>query len=103
MRDLALQGFHLLKDGEPGALQEFHRRAAALVAPHLDRWRTNVQAGPVAQAQRTLDHIDALSEGRFDHLSRAEVAKITRFSEPRLGMCGLLSPYDLVRRGETAS
>jgi hypothetical protein len=46
MRDLALQGFHLLQEGEPGALQEFHRRAAELVAPHLDRWRTNVQTGP---------------------------------------------------------
>jgi hypothetical protein len=52
-RDLALRGFRILKDGEPGALQEFRRRAAALVAPYLDRWRTNVQTGPVAQAQST--------------------------------------------------
>jgi hypothetical protein len=35
MRDLALQGFHLLKEGEPGAPQEFHRRAAELVARYL--------------------------------------------------------------------
>ncbi|WP_218010958.1 cupin domain-containing protein [Herbidospora mongoliensis] len=99
-RDLALEGFHLLQESAP-ALREFHRRAAALVSGHLPRWRAAVESGPLAQARRTLDHIDALAAGRSDHLGTAQVAKIGRFAEPRLGMCGFLSPYDLVRRGET--
>jgi mannose-6-phosphate isomerase-like protein (cupin superfamily) len=106
-RDLALQGFHLLKDsalaGDPAPLRHFHGQASALVVGHLARWRTIVESGPAAQARRTLDHLDELAAGRSDHLSSAQVAKISRFSEPRLGMCGFLSPYDLVRRGETPS
>lgn len=100
-RDLAVEGFtELLRKWELGnqsALDDFFRRAAALVAPRLAEWRKLIEEGAAATAAATLEHIDALARADTTHLARAGVSRIPAPSET-LGMCGFLHAYDPVRR-----
>lgn len=94
-RDRAVEGFLRLRaaveDGDLAPLEEFHRRAAALVAVNVPVWRERWASGPAAAATRTGEVLDALTRGRLDHVGAAGVHR----SEPeqRLGMCGWLSAY----------
>ncbi|GII76344.1 hypothetical protein Sru01_13260 [Sphaerisporangium rufum] len=96
-RDLALAGFLALREQGREALADFHRRAAAIVAPRLgafeDRWR----AGALRAAEATGEQLGALRAGELGHLRQARV----RSAEPgpRLGMCGRLDTYPLFRPG----
>lgn len=101
-RDLAVEGFtELLRQwqlGDHSALDDFHRQAAALVAPRLNEWRKLVENGAAATAAAALDQIDALGRADTTHLARASVNHIPALSETALGMCGHLHAYDPARR-----
>ncbi|MER5378012.1 cupin domain-containing protein, partial [Streptomyces sp. NPDC002553] len=50
-RDLALEGYRILREADgPGPLTAFHRAAAALVRPRLAEWRERWQRGAAAPA-----------------------------------------------------
>jgi len=72
-KDLAVEGFAALVDGGPAALAAFHRRAAALVRPLVDSWQPIWEHGPLAAANATRAHLDALLEGSGDHLGAGSV------------------------------
>lgn len=101
-RDLAVEGFtELLRQwdlGDHRALDDFHRKATALVTPRLSEWRKLVENGAAATAAAALEHIDALGRGDTTHLIRAGVNRIPALSDTTLGMCGHLHAYDPVRR-----
>ncbi len=99
-RDLAVSGFLRLAEhierGELTALEDFYRAGVALVAEHADRWEKIWRAGAMAAAQRTGEQLEALREGRIDHLMRAGV-RSAQAPEPegrRYGMCGRLDTYE---------
>lgn len=99
-RDLALKGYAELRarldQEDPGALHELHARAAALVADRTNHWRSLVEAGPLAQAQQTLDTIDQLASRDGSALATATVRTAASVSpEPLYGMCGRLQTWDL--------
>lgn len=101
-RDLAVAGFaELLRRwelGEHAALDEFHRAAAALVAPRLAEWRHVVEDGAAACAAAALEHIEALRMADTAHLRLAAVNRIPTPTGTTLGMCGFLHAYDSLRR-----
>ncbi|MEV0458245.1 cupin domain-containing protein [Catellatospora methionotrophica] len=99
-RDLAVLGFERLRvaadAGDFGPLQDFHRAAARLVAPHLPRWRERFAAGALRAAQDTAAQLDALAAGRSEHLAAATVRGFAAPGEQgRHGMCGLLNTYPI--------
>ena len=52
------------------------------------------EAGPLAAARRTGEQLDALGEGRVDHLRQGSVHALPAPAEERkLGMCGTLGLY----------
>jgi hypothetical protein len=100
-RDLAVTGFLRLAErveaGDLGALEAFYRAGVALVADHADHWESIWQAGPMAAATQTGEHLKALREGRIDHLMRAAVrsAEAPAGQDRGFGMCGRLDTYNL--------
>ncbi|HVK25699.1 MAG TPA: cupin domain-containing protein [Actinokineospora sp.] len=91
-RDLAVQGFHELRDS--GGLDEFHAAAAALKRPLLTDWRARWRRGALAAAERTGAQIAALADGDLTHLKDSRVsAKANPDESGRLGMCGYLDTY----------
>jgi mannose-6-phosphate isomerase-like protein (cupin superfamily) len=101
-RDLAVEGFTRLRKhaeaGDGAALEAFFAAAAAIVRPQLESWRRQWEEGAAAVARRTGDQLDALAAGDHGHLRDASIARIERPDPTVLGMCGLLSPYDPIRR-----
>lgn len=101
-RDLAIEGFsELLRQWERGdhaALDDFHRRAAALVAPRLGEWQHLIERGAAAAAALALEHVRALREGQSGYLRGASVQRIPSPPRTTLGMCGFLHAYDPIRR-----
>ncbi|HWJ60850.1 MAG TPA: cupin domain-containing protein [Acidimicrobiales bacterium] len=90
-KDLAVEGFGALVEGGPDALRGFHARAAALVAPSVASWRPIWEAGPLAAAQQTGVHLDALAEGGAAHLAASAVHALPPpGAERRYGCCGVL-------------
>ncbi|MGN6693327.1 MAG: cupin domain-containing protein [Aquihabitans sp.] len=90
-KDLAVEGLGALVAGGPDALRQFHARAAALVAPSVASWRPIWEAGPLAAAQQTGVHLDALSSGAADHLAASAVHSLPPpGAERRYGCCGVL-------------
>jgi mannose-6-phosphate isomerase-like protein (cupin superfamily) len=97
-RDLAVEGFVGLRTAVeaegPDALRGFHQRAAALVQPRLDRWRTVVADGPAAEVERTGSFLDALATGDPSHLAASSVHRHDPPpAERRMGCCGTLGVY----------
>lgn len=100
-RDLAMEGFLRLREQleaeGPQALDQLHRYAAQLVRDKVERWRTLVQNGPLAQARQSLDHLDRLETGDGSHLRQAEVRSAApTSSDPVYGMCGRLQTWNLM-------
>jgi hypothetical protein len=90
-KDLAVAGLTELIEGGPEALSRFHRRAAELVAPMAPDWRPLWQAGPLAGAQATGEHLAALSAGDHHHLAQASIHALAPPPEVRrYGCCGAL-------------
>ncbi len=97
-RDLAVEGFQhlreMVKRDGPGGLDGFHVAAAALVRPHLDRWRQRWLAGARAAAEATGRHLTALAEGDHTHLRGGGIFALPEPTERgRRGMCGVLDTY----------
>jgi mannose-6-phosphate isomerase-like protein (cupin superfamily) len=97
-RDLALQGFQVLKESYdergPAALASFYAAAVELVRPRIAGWRERWRTGAKAQADATGEHLDALERGSGDHLTGAEVNAFATPTElGRHGMCGRLDVY----------
>lgn len=94
-RDLAVTGYADLLDGGPAALSAFHAAAARLVAPRAEGWSRLWRDRPLAQAERTGEHLTALAVGDGSHLSGATVRTADAVPGQRFGMCGRLSVWDL--------
>nr|WP_205705100.1 cupin domain-containing protein [Kineococcus indalonis] len=98
-RDLALAGYahwreRVAAEG-PGALADLHAAAARLVAPRAAGWRELWRQRPLAQAERTGGHLDALSAADPAHLAAARVLGADAVPGERFGVCGRLSVWDL--------
>jgi mannose-6-phosphate isomerase-like protein (cupin superfamily) len=91
-RDLAVQGFHELREG--GTLGEFHEAAMKLKQPLLDSWRDRWERGAREAAERTGRQLAALAANDPSHLRESRVSsKPAPDEHGRLGMCGLLDTY----------
>jgi hypothetical protein len=95
-RDLAVAGYLTLRDevrrDGPAALEPLYRAAVALVRDRVAGWRGRWRDGPLAQAERTGEHLAGLAEGRTEHL-RASTVHATPAPVTRYGMCGHLRTW----------
>ncbi|MFF7449523.1 MULTISPECIES: cupin domain-containing protein [unclassified Streptomyces] len=91
-RDLALEGYRVLRDA-PEGLADFHRAAAALVRPRLAQWRERWRAGAAAAAAATGEQLDRLERGDLSHLAEAVVRSEQPLEHGKFGMCGRLDVY----------
>ena len=90
-RDLAVEGWAALVEGGPGALDQLHRRAVERVGSEVEGWRARVADGPRAAVDATLAQLDALAQGRADHLTDLGVWSLPPVpQERRYGCCGTL-------------
>lgn len=100
-RDLALEGYAELHTsvlrGGPGALAEFHRAAARLVRPRVERWKELWEANVLAQARATGRALEDLAEGSAASLAGAAVARGGRRTGEGYGMCGRLTTWEDAR------
>jgi mannose-6-phosphate isomerase-like protein (cupin superfamily) len=99
-RDLAVEGFIAIRDamraGDDGPLHEFYGAAAALVEHRASGWAATIADGPHAQAERSLEVVEALAGGRFANLFDSAVYRAAEsHGERSFGMCGRLRTYDL--------
>jgi mannose-6-phosphate isomerase-like protein (cupin superfamily) len=97
-RDLAVPEFLDLvkarRRGDPEPLRAFHRAAAALVQPRLQRWEAIWRDGPLAAANQTGSQLAALARGAADHLAAASVHALpVPPAERSFGCCGTLGTY----------
>lgn len=92
-RALAVAGFDLISAGGAEALTEFHRAAARLVGPSIDGWRGIWADGPLAAAEATGRHLDALASGDVAHFVDAAVEARPPSDPRRYGCCGTLGTY----------
>jgi mannose-6-phosphate isomerase-like protein (cupin superfamily) len=99
---LAVEGYLALRDrvleSGPGALGDFYAAALRLAGQRAEDWRDRWQAGALATAELTGDHLDEISAGVAGHLDAAGVWRIERPAEERsYGMCGRLTTYPAAR------
>jgi mannose-6-phosphate isomerase-like protein (cupin superfamily) len=93
-RDRGVSGFAEIVRGGPDALARFHRRAAGLVGPRADGWRTTWEAGPLAAVEATRDQLEALARGDGTHLGRSAVHALPAPPDDRRwGCCGTLGTW----------
>lgn len=97
-RDAAVDRFVELhtavEAGDPAPLHELYAAAGRLVAPRIEAWRSVWSAGPLAEARRTGELLDALAEGSEDHLRESSVHELPPPpAERRMGCCGTLGTY----------
>jgi mannose-6-phosphate isomerase-like protein (cupin superfamily) len=94
-RDLALEGYRMLREAEgPQALAAFHRAAAALVRPRITEWRERWRRGAEAAAAATGRQLDSLERGEFPHLADGAVQSHEPAARGKFGMCGRLDIYE---------
>lgn len=99
---LAVEGYLALRErvleSGPGALDDFYAAALRLAGQRADDWRDRWQAGALATAELTGDHLDEISAGVAGHLDAAGLWRIERPAEERsYGMCGRLTTYPVAR------
>jgi mannose-6-phosphate isomerase-like protein (cupin superfamily) len=96
-RDLAVEGFHILRaELEKGSLPDFYRQAAHLRRSKESTWRAIWEAGPASTIRRTGNFLDQLHLGASDYLNQGRVWAIpvdSENEERKPGMCGTLRPY----------
>jgi hypothetical protein len=95
-RDLALEGYEalhtsVLREG-PEALLEFHRLAAALVRPKVERWKQIWAENVRSQVETTEKALLDLAGGSAASL--AAVARAQRRPQEGFGMCGRLTTWE---------
>jgi mannose-6-phosphate isomerase-like protein (cupin superfamily) len=99
-RDLALEGFAVLRDTYqaqgPSALDDFYAAAIRIVQPQLADWRRRWEQGARRLADETGAALDALEAGTAPHLQTAELHRLPAPTEfGRHGMCGRLDTYEI--------
>lgn len=99
-RDLAVTGFEALRDaalaGDHSPLEAFHTAAGALVRDRAAAWTDLIRERPLAQAERSLAHAEAIARGDIAHLGEARVQQAAASAGERgFGMCGRLRTYDV--------
>ncbi|MDX6282100.1 MAG: hypothetical protein QOH03_3171 [Kribbellaceae bacterium] len=95
-RNLALEGFAVLRDAGPSALDAFYESAIRIVQPQLADWRKRWEQGARRLADETGAALEALEAGKAPHLQNAELHELAAPTEyGRHGMCGRLDVYDL--------
>ena len=99
-RDHAVTGFEALRDallaGDPAPLEAFRTAAGALVRDRATGWGDLIRECPLAQAERSLAHAEAIARGDVAHLSEARVQQaVPSAGERGFGMCGRLRTYDV--------
>lgn len=99
---LAVEGYLALRErvleSGPGALDDFYAAALRLAGQRADDWRDRWQAGALATAELTGDHLDEISAGVAGHLDAAGLWRIERPAKERsYGMCGRLTTYPAAR------
>ncbi|MGH3270649.1 MAG: cupin domain-containing protein [Trebonia sp.] len=99
---LAVEGYLSLRErvleSGPGALEDFYAAALRLAGRRADDWRDRWQAGALATAELTGDHLDEISAGVGGHLDAAGLWRIEYPGEERsYGMCGRLTTYPAAR------
>lgn len=99
---LAVEGYLALRErvleSGPGALDDFYAAALRLAGQRADDWRDRWQAGALATAKLTGDHLDEIGAGVAGHLDAAGLWRIERPAEERsYGMCGRLTTYPAAR------
>ncbi|WP_448721139.1 cupin domain-containing protein [Microbacterium natoriense] len=99
-RDLAVSGFEALRDaalaGDRAPLEAFRIAAGALVRDRASSWRDLIRERPLAQAERSLAHAEAIVRGDVAHLGEARVQQaVPSAGERGFGMCGRLRTYDV--------
>ncbi len=96
-RDLAIEGYLPIRDalaaGDPGPLRDFHRAAAALIAPKAGAWIPRWRAGALAAAERTGEHLEALANGDASHLEESGVRVANPSTKDGYGLCGRREEY----------
>ena len=99
---LAVEGYLALRErvleSGPRALDDFYAAALRLAGQRADDWRDRWQAGALATAELTGDHLDEIGAGVAGHLDAAGLWRIERPAEERsYGMCGRLTTYPAAR------
>jgi mannose-6-phosphate isomerase-like protein (cupin superfamily) len=97
-RDLALEGYDelhqsVLRDG-PDALAEFHRLAAALVRPKVERWKEIWAANVRSQVAATEQALLELENGSAASMAGAAVVQVRQRTGEGYGMCGRLTTWE---------
>jgi hypothetical protein len=92
-RDLAVEGFLDLSEGGAAALADFHRRAAALLAPLTTDWRTVWAQGPRAEADRVGEQLSRVAAGDPGAMAEAGVHALPPAADRTYGCCGTLATY----------
>lgn len=97
-RDLALEGYaelhqSVLRDG-PGVLADFHRLAAALVRPKVERWKEIWAANVRSQVAATEQALLELEEGSAASMAGAAVVRARQRAGEGYGMCGRLTTWE---------
>jgi len=92
-KDLAIEGFLAMKAGGAEALASFHRRAAELVSPLADDWRTVWLDGPQREAERVGEQLARIAAGNPGAMAEASVHALPLATERSFGCCGLLGRY----------
>jgi len=98
----AIEGYLALRErvleSGPGALGDFYAAALRLAGQRTDDWRDRWQAGALATAELTGDHLDEIGAGVAGHLDAAGLWRIERpAGERSYGMCGRLTTYPAAR------
>jgi mannose-6-phosphate isomerase-like protein (cupin superfamily) len=94
-RDLAIEGYLVLRAAGPAALEGFFAAAVGLVGGRVPEWRERWRAGALGAAALTGRQLGQLAGGDAGHLADGVLRRIARPSGPRrYGMCGLLTGYD---------
>ena len=99
---LAVEGYLALRErvleSGPGALDDFYAAALRLAGQRADDWRDRWQAGALATAELTGDHLDEIGAGVAGHLDAAGLWRIEHpAGERSYGMCGRLTTYPAAR------
>ncbi|MDF2050043.1 cupin domain-containing protein [Arthrobacter sp. Cr_A7] len=97
-RDLAMEGYaelhtSVLREG-PDALAAFHRAAAVLVRPRVERWKKIWSETVRSQVDATEQALEDLADGSARPLAGAAVATAGRRPGEGYGMCGRLTTWD---------
>ena len=94
-RDRAVEGFAAIRAGGDAALDRFHQRVAALLAPRAASWFSIWERGPLAAVERTGEQLARLVESATaPHLADAAVHGLPPAGDQRrMGCCGTLGVY----------